>query len=62
MFRRILPARVEEFVDLDEIDPVFYDNAYYVAPGTNPKPYVLLARAMEELVLSPLGVVVPLPP
>lgn len=39
---------LEEFVDLDEIDPVFYDNAYYVAPGTNPKPYVLLARAMEE--------------
>jgi DNA end-binding protein Ku len=39
---------LEEFVDLDEIDPVFYDSAYYVAPGTNPKPYVLLARAMEE--------------
>ncbi|MDJ0767748.1 MAG: Ku protein [Ilumatobacter sp.] len=39
---------LEEFVDLEEIDPVFYDNAYYVAPGTNPKPYVLLASAMEE--------------
>jgi DNA end-binding protein Ku len=39
---------LEEFVDLDEIDPVFYDSAYYVAPGANPKPYVLLARAMEE--------------
>jgi DNA end-binding protein Ku len=39
---------LEEFVDLEEIDPVYYDNAYYVAPGTNPKPYVLLARAMEE--------------
>ncbi|MEJ7799594.1 MAG: Ku protein [Ilumatobacter sp.] len=39
---------LEEFVDLDEIDPVFYDSAYYVAPGSNPKPYVLLARAMEE--------------
>jgi DNA end-binding protein Ku len=39
---------LEEFVDLDEIDPVFYDTAYFVAPGTNPKPYVLLARAMEE--------------
>ncbi len=39
---------LEEFVDLEEIDPVFYDNAYYVAPGSNPKPYVLLARAMEE--------------
>jgi DNA end-binding protein Ku len=39
---------LEEFVDLDEIDPVYFDSAYYVAPGTNPKPYVLLARAMEE--------------
>ena len=39
---------LEEFVDLVEIDPVFYDSAYYVAPGSNPKPYVLLARAMEE--------------
>lgn len=39
---------LEEFVDLVEIDPVFFDSAYYVAPGSNPKPYVLLARAMEE--------------
>jgi DNA end-binding protein Ku len=39
---------LEEFVDLAEIDPVYFDSAYYVAPGTNPKPYVLLARAMEE--------------
>ena len=39
---------LEEFVDLEEIDPVYYDSAYYVAPGSNPKPYVLLARAMEE--------------
>jgi len=39
---------LEEFVDLDEIDPVYFDSAYYVAPGSNPKPYVLLARAMEE--------------
>ncbi len=41
-------VELEEFVDLEEIDPVYYDNAYHVAPGTNPKPYVLLATAMEE--------------
>jgi DNA end-binding protein Ku len=41
-------VEIEEFVDLDEIDPVYYDAAYYVAPGTTPKPYVLLAKAMEE--------------
>ena len=39
---------LEEFVDLEEIDPVYFDSAYYVAPGANPKPYVLLARAMEQ--------------
>jgi len=38
---------LEEFVDLDEIDPVYFDTAYHVAPDTTPKPYVLLARAME---------------
>jgi DNA end-binding protein Ku len=41
-------VELEEFVDLEDIDPVYFDAAYYVAPGTNPKPYVLLARAMEE--------------
>ena len=39
---------LEEFVDLTEIDPVYFQNAYYVAPDGNPKPYVLLAQAMEE--------------
>lgn len=40
---------IEEFVSLDQIDPVFYDAAYYVAPvkGTE-KPYALLVKAMEQ--------------
>ncbi len=38
---------LEEFVDLAEIDPVFFDTAYHLAPDGPPKPYVLLARAME---------------
>jgi DNA end-binding protein Ku len=40
---------IEEFVHLSEIDPVFYDAAYYVAPvkGTE-KPYALLVQAMEQ--------------
>jgi DNA end-binding protein Ku len=41
-------VEIEEFVDLDEIDPVYFDAAFYVAPGTAPKPYVLLTKAMEE--------------
>ncbi len=39
---------LEEFVDLDEIDPVYFDSPYIVAPDKTPKPYVLLAKAMEE--------------
>jgi DNA end-binding protein Ku len=40
---------IEQFVDLDEIDPLFYDAAYYVAPDKGAtKPYALLTRAMEE--------------
>jgi DNA end-binding protein Ku len=40
---------IEEFVDLVDIDPVFYDSPYYVAPAKGAeKPYALLVRAMEE--------------
>lgn len=39
---------IDEFVDLADIDPIFYDNAYYLAPDKAPKPYALLANAMEE--------------
>ncbi len=40
---------LEEFVDLDQIDPVFYDSAYYLAPSPETqKPYKLLVTAMEE--------------
>ncbi|MGZ4790779.1 MAG: non-homologous end joining protein Ku, partial [Ilumatobacteraceae bacterium] len=38
---------LEEFVDLDEIDPVYFDSPYILAPDKTPKPYALLARAME---------------
>jgi DNA end-binding protein Ku len=40
---------IEEFVELSEIDPVYYDHAYHVAPATGgAKPYQLLLAAMEE--------------
>jgi DNA end-binding protein Ku len=40
---------IEQFVDLDEIDPIFYDAPYYAAPDKAArKPYALLLRAMEE--------------
>ena len=40
---------LEEFVDLVDIDPIFYDSAYYLAPSPDTqKPYKLLVAAMEE--------------
>jgi DNA end-binding protein Ku len=40
---------IEEFVDLSQIDPVFYDHPYYLAPGQGgAKPYRLLLEAMRE--------------
>jgi len=40
---------IEEFVDLAQIDPVYYDHPYYLAPGTGgAKPYRLLLEAMRE--------------
>ena len=38
-----------DFVDLDEIDPIFYDHPYYLAPAAGAdKPYNLLREAMER--------------
>ncbi|MGA2452575.1 MAG: Ku protein [Solirubrobacteraceae bacterium] len=40
---------IEEFVDLSQIDPVYYDHPYYLAPGPGGvKPYRLLLEAMRE--------------
>jgi DNA end-binding protein Ku len=40
---------IEEFVELAEIDPVYYDHPYYLAPGPGgAKPYRLLHQAMRE--------------
>jgi DNA end-binding protein Ku len=40
---------IEEFVDLSQIDPVYYDHPYYLAPGPGgAKPYRLLLEAMRE--------------
>jgi DNA end-binding protein Ku len=40
---------IEDFVDLAEIDPIFYDHPYYLAPATGgAKPYRLLLEAMRE--------------
>jgi DNA end-binding protein Ku len=40
---------ISDFVDLDAIDPIYYDHPYYLAPGAGgAKPYRLLYEAMVE--------------
>ena len=40
---------IEDFVDLEEIDPIFYDHPYYLAPDKGAaKAYQLLVDAMED--------------
>jgi DNA end-binding protein Ku len=40
---------IEDFVELEEIDPIFYDHPYYLAPDTGAgKAYRLLLDAMSE--------------
>jgi len=40
---------IEDFVDLVDIDPIYFDHSYYLAPGTGAgKSYRLLMDAMEQ--------------
>ena len=40
---------IDAFIDLADIDPVFYDSAYHLVPDeATAKPYKLLAEAMQE--------------
>jgi DNA end-binding protein Ku len=41
---------ISDFVEAADIDPIYYQRSYYLAPAdkTATKPYLLLARAMEK--------------
>ncbi|MEX0836308.1 MAG: Ku protein [Nitriliruptor sp.] len=40
---------IEDFVELADIEPLYYDSSYYLVPGdTAAKPYALLHTAMRE--------------
>jgi DNA end-binding protein Ku len=46
------------FVKLDDVDPVFFDRTYYLAPAdaaAQRRPYVLLLRAMEKTGMAAVG-------
>jgi DNA end-binding protein Ku len=40
---------IQDFVDLDEIDPIYFDHPYYLGPDKGAeKPYALLVKAMND--------------
>lgn len=39
---------IEKFVKLDDIDPIYYDKAYYVKPSGGDKAYNVLLKVMES--------------
>jgi DNA end-binding protein Ku len=47
---------IEQFVPLDSVDPVYFDETYYLAPDKGgAKPYALLASALRKAKLCALG-------
>jgi DNA end-binding protein Ku len=50
---------IQEFVDLSEIDPIYYEHPYFLAPDRGgEKAYALLLRAMDEAEKVGIGRVV----
>jgi DNA end-binding protein Ku len=49
---------ITRFVKLGEVDPVYFDRTYYLAPATAPaqrRPYVLLLRALQDTRMAAIG-------
>jgi DNA end-binding protein Ku len=56
--QRSQSIEILRFVALSDVDPVYFDRTYYLAPATTPaqrRPYVLLLRAMEETGMAAIG-------
>jgi DNA end-binding protein Ku len=56
--QRSQSIEILRFVALAEVDPVYFDRTYYLAPATTDaqrRPYVLLLRAMEETGMAAIG-------
>ena len=49
---------IKRFVSLDDVDPIYFDRAYYLSPSdaaAQRRPYVLLLRAMQEANVAAIG-------
>jgi DNA end-binding protein Ku len=53
-------VEVSDFVSLDDIDPIYYERTYWLAPADDAaaRPYQLLRAAMEDRGLVAIGTVV----
>ena len=47
--KRTRAIEIQDFVDLDDIDPIYFEHPYYLGPDKGAeKPYALLAKAMRD--------------
>ncbi|MFN2471859.1 MAG: Ku protein [Gaiellaceae bacterium] len=56
--QRSQSIEIVRFVRLEEVDPVYFDRTYYLAPAAaepQRRPYVLLLRAMSETGMAAIG-------
>src|SRR5947209_15158979 len=56
--QRSQSIEILRFVALADVDPVYFDRTYFLAPATTAaqrRPYVLLLRAMEETGMAAIG-------
>jgi DNA end-binding protein Ku len=56
--QRSQSIEIVRFVKVDDVDPVYFDRTYYLAPATTAaqrRPYVLLLRAMERTGMAAVG-------
>ncbi|MBD0349008.1 MAG: Ku protein [Thermoleophilia bacterium] len=56
--QRSQSIEIVRFVPLEEVDPVYFDRTYYLAPAAAEaarRPYVLLLRAMTETGMAAVG-------
>lgn len=52
---------IKEFIDNDELNPIFIDDSYYVAPDSkngNEKPYALLVKILNDNKMVAIGKVI----
>jgi DNA end-binding protein Ku len=56
--QRSQSIEILRFVSLDDVDPVYFDRTYYLAPASTEaqrRPYVLLLEAMRETNMAGIG-------